>query len=342
MRVQRSILSPAGPARRPPRCRCAYGAAQQQSAPRRSQQQQQHPRWQQQAETCQQAVSTSRRHTLAATAALAALAALPYVQPAHAESDPDLDRTVTDRIYLDIGVASSAFKPAGERTLGDKTVLPGDAEPIGRIVIGLYGKLAPVTTSNLVAAIQAGGFTGSAFSRVSPGEYIQAGRQGNRRIGDIDPPAGLPANTDLASPRPFSLTHSRPGTVSLSLSENDEDPAIKDKPSYRGLEFLITTGPGPVPRLDGLNPVIGRVESGMDTVSRISRVPSFQPDIRSQQLNRFAKFLGDERADNVRRQYGKPLKAVIILDSGVLAGSQTATAAGAAALTAGGIVAGMP
>jgi hypothetical protein len=47
-------------------------------------------------------------------------------------------------------------------------------------------------------------------------------------------------------------------------------------------------------------------------------VPSFQPDIRSQQLNRFAKFLGDDRADNVRRQYGKPLKAIIILDSGVL------------------------
>jgi hypothetical protein len=48
------------------------------------------------------------------------------------------------------------------------------------------------------------------------------------------------------------------------------------------------------------------------------QVPSFQPDIRSQQLNRFAKFLGDERADNVRRQYGKPLKAIIILESGVV------------------------
>jgi hypothetical protein len=50
----------------------------------------------------------------------------------------------------------------------------------------------------------------------------------------------------------------------------------------------------------------------------LPQVPSFQPDIRSQQLNRFAKFLGDDRADNVRRQYGKPLKAIIILDSGVL------------------------
>jgi hypothetical protein len=43
----------------------------------------------------------------------------------------------------------------------------------------------------------------------------------------------LQINTDLASPGPFKLTHSRPGTVSLSLSENDEDPAVKDRPDYR-------------------------------------------------------------------------------------------------------------
>jgi hypothetical protein len=40
------------------------------------------------------------------------------------------------QIYFDIGVASSAFKPANDRMLGDKNVLPTDAEPAGRIVIG--------------------------------------------------------------------------------------------------------------------------------------------------------------------------------------------------------------
>lgn len=40
----------------------------------------------------------------------------------------------------------------------------------------------------------------------------------------------------------------------------------------RALEFLITTGPGPVPRLDGLNPVFGRVESGMDVVAKLAQV----------------------------------------------------------------------
>ncbi|KAF6264781.1 cyclophilin-like domain-containing protein [Scenedesmus sp. NREL 46B-D3] len=260
--------------------------------------------------------SSSRRRMLASAAVLAGLAATSSSSPAGAAEE--LDLTITDRIYLDIGVASSAFKPANDRMLGDKNVLPTDAEPAGRIIIGLYGKLAPVSTANIVHAVEAGAFTQSAFSRISPGEYIQAGRRGSRRLGDIAEVSGLAINTDLASPGPFKLTHSRPGTVSLSLSENDEDPGIKDRPDYRALEFLITTGPGPVPRLDGLNPVIGRVESGMNTVIRLSQLPSFQPDIRSQQLNRFAKFLGDDRADNVRRQYGKPLKAIIILDSGVL------------------------
>jgi peptidyl-prolyl cis-trans isomerase B (cyclophilin B) len=70
----------------------------------------------------------------------------------------------------------------------------------------------------------------------------------------------------------------------------------------RNVEFLITTGPGPVPRLNGLNVVFGKVLEGMGTVAAVAAVPSFQPDIRSQQLNRFAAFLGDERADSVRRR----------------------------------------
>lgn len=51
---------------------------------------------------------------------------------------PTPDLTVTDRIFFDVGIASSALKPAGERTLGDKTVLPKDAQPVGRIVIGVH------------------------------------------------------------------------------------------------------------------------------------------------------------------------------------------------------------
>lgn len=91
----------------------------------------------------------------------------------------------------------------------------------------------------------------------------------------------------------------------------------------RNTEFLITTGPGPVPRLDGVNVVFGKVLEGIDTVRTVSTVPSFQPNARSRQLNRFAAFIGDERADNVARKYGRPLKAVVITGAGVLEGGNS-------------------
>ncbi len=62
--------------------------------------------------------------------------------------------------------------------------------------------------------------------------------------------ATLQSNPDLFTATAFKLPHNRPGTVSLSLSENDEEPGTKERTGYRPLEFLITTGPGPVPRLN--------------------------------------------------------------------------------------------
>lgn len=51
-------------------------------------------------------------------------------------------------------------------------------------------------------------------------------------------------NPDLFSSQAFKLTHLRPGTVSLSLSESDEDAAVQGRPGFHSVEFLITTGPG--------------------------------------------------------------------------------------------------
>jgi hypothetical protein len=55
---------------------------------------------------------------------------------------------------------------------------------------GLYGNVAPVTVQNLVATVQSGAFNGSAFSKISPGEFLQLGKQGSRRMGDVEPPPG--------------------------------------------------------------------------------------------------------------------------------------------------------
>lgn len=61
--------------------------------------------------------------------------------------------------------------------------------------------------------------------------------------------ASLPCpqpNSDLTSASAFRLRHARPGTLSLSLSECDEDPELRTgNPAYRPTEFLITTGECP-------------------------------------------------------------------------------------------------
>ena len=64
-------------------------------------------------------------------------------------------------------------------------------------------------------------------------------------------PAARQGNRDTLESSAFGLRHYRAGTVSLALSENDDDPAIQQRPGYTTTSVLITTGPGPVPRLDG-------------------------------------------------------------------------------------------
>jgi peptidyl-prolyl cis-trans isomerase B (cyclophilin B) len=93
---------------------------------------------------------------------------------------------------------------------------------------------------------------------------------------------------------------------------------VRERPGYRPTEFLITTGPGPVPRLDGQNIVFGKVVQGLDVVRAVATVPTFQPSERANAMNRLAAAIGDDRANAVRRKYGKPLKAVVILGSGVM------------------------
>lgn len=208
----------------------------------------------------------------------------------------------------------SPFHPSA----GDKSVIPADAEPIGRIVVGLYGNHVPITVSNFLETVKAGAYTGTTFSRLLPGQYIQAGRQGSRRMGEVLAPEALQANPELSRPESFRLTHSRPGTLSLSLGENDENPTVKERSGYRNTEFLITTGPGPVPRLDSLNIPFGRVVNGLDVVAQVVKVPSFQPTENAVQLNSLASKIGDDRAAGVRRKYGKPLKAVVITQLGLL------------------------
>lgn len=131
-------------------------------------------------------------------------------------------------------------------------------------------------------------------------------------------PQDLTRNIESVDSKAFKLTHSRPGILSLCLSENDDEDDIKLDPEYRNVEFLITTGPGPCPQLDSKNIVFGVVLEGLDVVTSIASIPTYKPSDRIRQFNDLAEFLGDERAQNARTIWNKPLKTVYISDCGEL------------------------
>eukprot|EP00803_Ostreobium_quekettii_P011105 evm.model.scf_344.2 EVM.evm.TU.scf_344.2 scf_344:23588-28295(-) len=236
--------------------------------------------------------------------------------PSLSANDTTPDVTVTDKVYFDVGICPGPMR--SDRTLGDKSVLCTEAAPIGRLVIGLYGHLAPTTVTNFLRTVRSGSYTSTVFHKVRPGQYIQAGRQGSRRMGAVEAPDNLQYNPEVTSARAFALDHVRPGVVSLSVYENDDEPSIRDRKNYHNTEFLITTGPGPAPQLDGQNLVFGQVLEGIDAVVTASEVPVFNPSSKVKALNAIAGAVGDERAVRARRSWGTPLKAVVILDSGVL------------------------
>eukprot|EP01018_Ginkgo_biloba_P039838 Gb_21620 [translate_table: standard] len=229
------------------------------------------------------------------------------------------DTTITDRVFLDITICPTAFKP--ERSTSEVSAVCSDGEPLGRIVIGLYGKQVPRTVANFKAMCtkSAGSsYEGTLIHKVLPGQYFLAGRQGRREKGEVLPPHGLERNGESVDPRAFRLRHTKPGTVSLSLSENDDDDEFKLSPDYRNVEFLVTTGPGPCPQLDNNNIVFGTVLEGMDVVTAIAAVPTYKPGERIRQLNDLAEFLGDERAQNARNLWNRPLKNLFISSCGEL------------------------
>lgn len=224
---------------------------------------------------------------------------------------------ITDRVYLEFGLCPEGVR--SDRRLGDKSILCSDPEEIGRIVIGLYGNAAPGTVANFKTLIATQALNGTCLSKIIPGQWLVAGTQGPKRSGLLSPPAELTRNADLLSSTAFKLDHRKPGTVSLNLSENEDDTSIQYSGSYRPLSFLITTGPAPAQSLDGENIVFGATLEGLDVISSISRVPTFQPPKgNGRAFNDLAKFIGDDRASKTSAKWGKPLKAVLITGSGVL------------------------
>lgn len=274
----------------------------------------------------QPADALGRRGTLLSLLALSA--AVQSCRPGVAAEDADKDAgapVVTDRVFLDVAICQEGYKK--DRRLGDATILCGEPEPMGQIVIDLYGEVAPDTTYNFKELIRSGALVGTVVNRCFERSFIVAGQQGAHRMGllevggrDLVGKLDLRRNSDLLKGSSFKLRHVRPGTVSLNLSRNMDDDFYRNRAGYTELGFLVTTGPGPVPSLDEENIVFGRVSKGMDVVARISEVPTFKENKSLQVFTDLATVLGDDRVQKKQAVYGRPLKPVLFTRTVGIAG----------------------
>ncbi|XP_067624732.1 peptidyl-prolyl cis-trans isomerase, rhodopsin-specific isozyme [Eurosta solidaginis] len=138
-------------------------------------------------------------------------------------------------------------------------------KPLGRIVLGLFGKIAPRTVANFrhicMRGINGTTYVGSKFHRVINRFLIQGGD-----IVNGDGTGSTSIYGDYFEDEALNVQHIRPGYVGMA----------NRGPDTNGCQFYVTTISAPW--LDGKHTVFGKVLDGMDTVHAIEDVKTDRDD----------------------------------------------------------------
>ncbi|BBN15130.1 hypothetical protein MPTK1_6g17300 [Marchantia polymorpha subsp. ruderalis] len=225
---------------------------------------------------------------------------------------------ITKKVFFDVSIDG---QPVGRIVVGVYgTAVPIGAQRFGEIAVGQRGisyrrkefqKITPTYIQNVGVrtfslsggSADAANFTGGETNEALVAEMAELDKKGTR-LKNLKGSVSLIV-VDPTKPPPKPRLVARDGKFSMVEEEARPDP--------NGTEFMIVTADAP--ELDASNLVVGRVVEGLDVVNQIANVKVVQENTSSPYFQA-AKLIGDTRVIVAEKGFYRPYSKVLIMKSG--------------------------